>query len=157
MRTTIGRGRKAASVSTGRRPDPTASRCRATISRAREVQPGAPDELISGRNLTAHWTHDFADGSSLQFLTYYDREARATEDNGGNFWVDTYDFEVQHNFAPNGWNAINWGGGLRVSDYNIHGNASLLFVPESRALDLSDIFAQDSHHHRSVIDRDTRL
>ena len=109
-----------------------------------EAQPGAPNENIVGRNLTAHWTHDFANGSSLQFLTYYDREARATEDNGGNFWVDTYDFEVQHNFELNGWNAVNWGGGLRVSDYNIHGNASLMFVPESRALDLSDIFAQDS-------------
>ncbi len=109
-----------------------------------EAQLGAPNQDISGRNLTAHWTHDFADGSSLQFLTYYDREVRATEDNGGNFWVDTYDLEVQHNFAPNGWNAVNWGGGLRISDYNIHGTPSLLFVPESRALDLSDIFAQDS-------------
>jgi iron complex outermembrane receptor protein len=109
-----------------------------------EVQAGAPNEDIAGRNLTAHWTHDFADGSSLQFLTYYDRESRATEDNEGNFWVDTYDFEVQHNFAPNGWNAINWGGGVRVSDYNIHGTASLLFAPAARALDLSDIFAQDS-------------
>jgi iron complex outermembrane receptor protein len=109
-----------------------------------EAQPGAPNEDISGRNLTAHWTHDFADGSSLQFLTYYDREARETEDNEGNFWVDTYDFEVQHNFTLNGWNAINWGGGVRVSDYNIHGTASLLFVPAGRALDLSDIFAQDA-------------
>ncbi len=107
-----------------------------------EVQLGAPDQDISGRNLTAHWTHDFADGSSLQILSYYDREARATEDNGGNFWVDTYDFEAQHNFAPNGWNAISWGGGLRISDYNIHGTASLLFAPESRGLDL--IFAQDA-------------
>ncbi|HTW36599.1 MAG TPA: TonB-dependent receptor [Rhizomicrobium sp.] len=109
-----------------------------------EAQPGAPYEDIAGRNLTAHWTHDFADGSSLQFLTYYDREERATEDNGGNFWVDTYDFEAQHNFTPNDWNTINWGGGFRVSDYNIHGNAGLQFVPTSRGLDLSDIFAQDS-------------
>ena len=109
-----------------------------------ETNPGAPNNDIAGRNLTAHWTHNFADGSSVQFLTYYDREERLTEDGGGNFWVDTYDFEVQHNFAPNGWNAVNWGGGVRVSDYNIHGPPSLQFVPEGRALTLSDIFAQDS-------------
>jgi len=109
-----------------------------------ETQPGAPDENISGRNLTAHWTHNFADGSSLQLLSYYDREARLTEDNNGSFWVDTYDFEAQHNFAPNDWNAISWGGGVRTSGYNIHGSPGLGFVPAHRTLDLSDIFAQDS-------------
>ena len=109
-----------------------------------ETNPGAPDNDIAGRNLTAHWAHDFADGSSLQFLTYYDREARLTEDNGGNFWVDTYDVEAQHNFAPNGWNAVNWGGGVRISDYNIHGTPALSFMPASRTLTLSDIFAQDA-------------
>jgi len=109
-----------------------------------EQQPGAPNEDIAGRNLTTHWTHGFADGSTLQILAYYDRETRLTEDNNGNFWVDTYDLEAQHNFNFNDWNAITWGGGVRTSDYNIHGTPSLLFAPTGRRLDLSDVFVQDS-------------
>ena len=109
-----------------------------------EADGTAPNTDISGRNLTAHWTHDFADGSSLQFLSYYDREARATENAPGSFFVDTYDIEAQHIFSPNDWNAISWGGGVRLTDYSIEGTPTLLFEPMSRSLNLADIFAQDS-------------
>jgi iron complex outermembrane recepter protein len=109
-----------------------------------EAAPGAPNTDIAGRNLTAHWTHDFADGSSLQILSYYDREERSTANAAGSFFVDTYDLEAQHNFSPNAWNAISWGGGMRVSNYSIEGTPTLYFVPMSRSLDLADVFAQDS-------------
>jgi iron complex outermembrane receptor protein len=108
-----------------------------------DAQPGAPDEDISGRNLQAHWTHGLADGSSLQVLAYYDRTSRGSPGNG-EFWLDTYNIDVQHSFALNDWNAITWGGGLRISNYTIAGTASLFFAPASRTLNLANGFVQDS-------------
>jgi iron complex outermembrane receptor protein len=109
-----------------------------------ETQPGAPNEVVEARNLTAQWNHQWADGSSLQVLTYYDREGRLTEDNGGSFWVDAYDLEVQHNFSFDSANAISWGAGLRESAYDIHHSAGVYFDPAARTLGLGDVFAQDS-------------
>jgi len=109
-----------------------------------EASPAAPNADIIGRNLTAHWMHEFDDGSSFQLLSYYDREARATENAPGGFFVDTYDVEAQHNFSPNDWNSVSWGGGLRLVDYSIQGTRTLLFAPMSHTLNLSDVFAQDS-------------
>jgi iron complex outermembrane receptor protein len=81
----------------------------------------------------------------LQVQAYFDRTERETEGlDDGQFWVDTYDLEAQHNFNLNDWNAIAWGAGVRLSRYDIHGTPSLFFVPPSGTLDLSDVFAQDS-------------
>lgn len=109
-----------------------------------ETNPSAADSDIAARNLTAHWTHDWDDGSSLQLTTYYDREARLTEKGGGNFSVDTYDFAVQQDFNIDSWNTLISGGEARFVEYNIHGTHSLFFTPSSSSLDLSDVFAQDS-------------
>jgi iron complex outermembrane receptor protein len=109
-----------------------------------DAQVGAPNEDIYGSDLLGRWNHTWVDGSSLQVQAYFDRTERATEDNGGEFWVDTYDLDIQHNFDLNSWNAIAWGGGVRASRYDIHGTSSLFFVPSSGTLDLSNAFVQDS-------------
>ena len=109
-----------------------------------EQQLGAPDEDLSGADLLARWTHDWQDGSSLQIQSYYDHAARGTEDGGGNFYVDTYDLDIQHSFSLGDRNQIVWGGGARFSRYNISGTSSLYFQPAQATLDLSDVFAQDS-------------
>jgi iron complex outermembrane receptor protein len=109
-----------------------------------DAQVGAPNEDIYGNDLLGRWNHTWVDGSSLQVQAYFDRTERATEDNGGEFWVDTYDLDIQHNFDLNRWNAIAWGGGIRASRYDIHGTSSLFFVPSSGTLDLSNAFVQDS-------------
>ncbi len=108
-----------------------------------ESQPGAPDQYIDGRNLLARWTHAGKDGSSLQVQAYYDNTRRGA-DGGGAFDLDTYDVDLQHSFALGRRNQIVWGGGYRVSDYHITNTASLLFLPESRTLQLGNVFAQDS-------------
>lgn len=109
-----------------------------------EAEPGASNQDIAGHNLVANWKHQWGDGSSLNVETYYDREERSTENNGGHFWVDTFDVDVQHDFDVNAWNAIGWGGGLRTSRYEIDGTTSLTFAPSSRTLNLADAFVQDS-------------
>ena len=109
-----------------------------------EAQSGAPDEDIAGRNLLARWNHAGDDGSALQIQAYYDRTERGTEDNGGNFVLDTYDLDIQHSFSLGGWNQVVWGGGFRVEQYKIVGTSTLFFAPFSRTLDLSNGFVQDT-------------
>ena len=86
-------------------------------------------------------------------LTYYDETERSMV-NGGAFWLNTYDFEMQHSFSLGGWNNIVWGAGERVDEYHITdriaSGSSLLFIPPARTLNLADIFAED---HIPVTDR----
>ena len=111
-----------------------------------EAVPGSPNQNISGRNLTAHWQHPLDGDSSLQVLTYYDETERSTVQ-GGAFTLDTYDLEVQHNFSLGSWNRIVWGAGDRIDQYRIEDRIaaanSLLFRPQSRTLNLANIFAED--------------
>jgi iron complex outermembrane receptor protein len=110
-----------------------------------EAQAGAPAEMIVGRNLFARWTRAGQDGSSLQVQAYYDRTERATDGvGGGRFALNTYDLDVQHNFALGSRNQVVWGAGVRINQYTIDNTASLLFAPSARTLDLSNVFIQDS-------------
>ena len=109
-----------------------------------EAEPGSVDQRIAGRNVTSRWTHGFTDGGSLQLQAYYDHTERGGVTNSGYFWLDTYDIDVQHSFDLGSRNAIVWGGGGRFSRYRIDNTASLLFSPDSRSLNLADLFAQDT-------------
>ena len=111
-----------------------------------EGQLGAPDQIIGGGNLTAHWQHKLDDDSSFQLLTYYDETQRNVTDGGG-FVLNTYDVEGQHNFQLGSWNNIVWGAGDRILQYGITDRVgtdnSLLWQPGHRTLNLADVFAQD--------------
>ena len=111
---------------------------------AAEAQASGPDEDAKGGNLQGRWTHAWRQGSSLQVQAYYDRVERGGTSSGGHFTVDTYDLDVQHSFQLGARNAVVVGGGVRRAQYAINGSTSLLFVPPKRALDLSNLFAQDS-------------
>lgn len=103
----------------------------------------AAHEDIHGRDILARWNRDGAT-SSLQVQAYYDRTGRKTRAGGGRFTLDTVDLDVQHSFALGGAHRIVWGGGARVSRYNIDGTADFLFAPDKRTLFLANIFVQDS-------------
>jgi iron complex outermembrane recepter protein len=111
-----------------------------------EASLGTPNQVIGGGNITASWQHALEENSNLQLLTYYDETQRSME-NGGAFVLNTYDFEIQHNFSLGGWNNIVWGAGERADQYRITDRlstaSSLLFIPPARSLNLADIFAQD--------------
>ncbi|HEY7978029.1 MAG TPA: TonB-dependent receptor [Rhizomicrobium sp.] len=113
----------------------------------RENNGAAADGLISGGNLSANWSHDFADGSSLQVLAYYDNVERTTTGGSAGFTVDTYNIDAQYNFSLGRWNNIVVGAGQRLSHYSITNQigpaTSLLFIPNRGSLNLSDIFIQD--------------
>jgi len=111
-----------------------------------EGQLNTPNQTIAGANLTGHWQHRLDDDSSLQLLAYYDQAQRNVL-NGGGFILNTYDVELQHNFALGSWNNIVWGAGDRIYDYAITDrvapDTSLLWRPGHRVLNLADVFAQD--------------
>ncbi|HEY8948099.1 MAG TPA: TonB-dependent receptor [Rhizomicrobium sp.] len=105
------------------------------------------DGLISGGNVTANWSHDFADGSALQVLAYYDNVERTTTGGSAGFTIDTYNIDAQYNFMLDDWNNIVVGAGQRLSRYAITNQigpvTSLLFIPNKGDLNLSDLFIQD--------------
>jgi iron complex outermembrane receptor protein len=127
-------------------PGPDALTLQGDIYGGAAAQLGAPNQIIGGGNLTAHWQHTLDDQSTIQVLGYYDQTRRSVVD-GGAFLLNTYDLEVQHNFSLGSWNNIVWGAGDRIEQYDItnrvNADSSLLFVPSARTLNLADIFAED--------------
>ncbi len=109
-----------------------------------QAQLGAPDEVITRANVSGRWTHNWSNGSALQIQSYFDRTARETQQDGGSFMVNTYDFDAQHSFTLAGRHEIVWGGGVRVSDFRIDGTTSLFFRPRNRVLTLGNLFVQDT-------------
>ena len=109
-----------------------------------EAAPGSDDQRIAGRNVTGRWTRDLQDAGSLQVQAYYDHTERGAVASSGSFWLDTYDVDLQHSFSLGPRNTLVWGGGGRLSRYQIDGTGSLLFSPSSRSLGLGNLFAQDT-------------
>ncbi len=109
-----------------------------------ESQPGAPDQAIAGGNLLARWNHQARNGSTLQVQAYYDETRRSMSGGGSGFVLHTYDLDIQHSFSLGSRHNIVWGGGYRLSQYDITNTANLLFIPSSATLNLGNAFAQDS-------------
>jgi iron complex outermembrane receptor protein len=102
-----------------------------------------PNGYIEGRDLQATWRHQFADGSSVQLLAYYDEAGRFVNNGGGGFTLNTYDVEFQHSLPVGTWNNVVWGVGERAFGYRFE-NTALQLVPSSQTLNLANIFAQDT-------------
>jgi len=112
--------------------------------RGYEAQDGAPDEDISGSDVLARWNHSWQGGASLQVQAYWDRAERSTRDAEGGLRLDTWDLDVQDNFALGARDSVVMGGGFRLDRYAITNTPSLLFEPPRGNLDLSNLFVQDS-------------
>jgi iron complex outermembrane receptor protein len=100
------------------------------------------DTLTRNRNLLARWTRTQADGGALELQAYFDRSGRDILQNGGTFWINTYDFYLQHNSPPGMKDDFVWGGGMRASRLDTIGNDSIYFAPPNRTLLLANVFAQ---------------
>jgi iron complex outermembrane receptor protein len=109
------------------------------------------NQAVSGHNLLARWTRQLDGGSNLQVQAYYDYLERKVPGVFGDF-LHTYDLDVQHSFALGGSHEIVWGGGYRRTKDRfpiVPGNPNSrpftqFFLPESRSLDLGNLFAQDT-------------
>ncbi len=107
-------------------------------------QGAAPDEETEGYDLLARWEHLSASGSKLQVKAYYDHAERRILNDTGQLSVDTFDLDVQHSFALGNVHSIVWGGGARLSRYEVFGIPGVAFVPDRESLFLANLFVQDS-------------
>jgi iron complex outermembrane receptor protein len=113
------------------------------VYRGNETQPAGADVSIEGANVLGHWRHSFDTYSALDLQAYYDQSQRFTS-GGAGFVLNTYDIELQDSFRIGSSNDFVWGAGERMNRYGITGTTSLVFLPDHRALNLTDVFAQDS-------------
>ena len=110
-----------------------------------EAQPTGPDANLNGFNLGAHWDHIWSDGAELQVQTYFNREARGADATGGSpYWYDTYDFDVQHDFALGDRQRLVIGGGVRETWYHISPLPNFFYLKPAGTLLLSNLFGQDT-------------
>ena len=124
-------------------PGPDALTVQGDVYRANERQPAGADVSIEGTNVLGRWHHTFDAYSAVEVQAYYDQTQRFTSGSAG-IVLNTYDIELQDSFRLGSRHDIVWGAGERVNSYDITNTTSLLFLPEHRALNLTDVFAQDS-------------
>ena len=106
-------------------------------------RPGGTAEDIAGRHLSLRWNRQTSAAGELQAQLFYDRITRnAQASGGGNFSVDTYDAELQHNWLVDGRHSVVAGAGARIADYRIDGTPSFFFDPPSRGLFIANAFVQ---------------
>jgi len=111
--------------------------------RGSEAQAGAADQTIGGQDFVGRWNHAWSPTSALQVQMYYDHVTRSTPAQG-EFGLDTFDLDVQHNFSLGARNAVVWGGGVRTTHYQIDGTPIFFFTPSARTLNLVNLFVQDT-------------
>lgn len=114
------------------------------IFRGSDANPGAPDELTHGGNLTGRWTRTFHNGEVLQVQGFYDEFWRDAHQTGGRFYQKTYDVEMQDSRAAWGRHQVVWGVGFRTVQYHIYASSQLSFSPAARTLQTGDAFVQDT-------------
>lgn len=111
--------------------------------RATENELGADDGLVLGANALARWQHH-TDGSVIQLQAYYDQTERFGPLQSGAFVLHTYDVEAQQSLQLGAAQRLVWGAGERINSYGITNTPTLLFLPEQRALTLTNAFVQDT-------------
>ncbi|HEY0962608.1 MAG TPA: TonB-dependent receptor [Pseudomonadales bacterium] len=102
---------------------------------------GIPAVGISGANVLARWTRTLDADSSLRVQAYWTRSER---EDAVLFSpkADIVDLEVQHDVAL-GAHRVVWGGGYRHAEDEVDPGIFTAFMPDSRALDWQNVFAQD--------------
>jgi len=103
----------------------------------------APDVNYTQYNVLGRWEHS-GERADTRLQVFYDRTDRDKPPGGIAFNLDTYDIEFQQSLTPGGRHHVVWGIGRRYNDYDIINTPTLFFVPASRTLDLTNVFAQDS-------------
>ena len=97
--------------------------------------------VLSGANLVARWHRRLADGSNWQVQAYYDRSSRA-DDILFHDRTTTWDVEFNHVPVISPDHKVIWGAGVRRARSEAD-PTFVLFDPQVRTLQWSNVFAQD--------------
>lgn len=103
----------------------------------------APEVDYDQYNVLGRWSHT-GERVETRVQFYFDRLVRGKPPDGVAFDLNVYDIEVQQSASLGPRHRLVWGVGRRYSDYDIVDSPSLFFVPPSRKLDLTNVFAQDT-------------
>lgn len=103
----------------------------------------APEVDYDQYNVLGRWSHT-GDRVETRVQFYFDRLVRGKPPDGIAFDLNVYDLEVQQSASLGARHRLVWGIGRRYSDYDVIDSPSLFFVPPSRKLDLTNVFAQDT-------------
>jgi iron complex outermembrane receptor protein len=98
------------------------------------------DTSLAGGNLLGRWTHDYADDAQSKLQIYYDRFAR---DKDALFDIETFDADFQHQFPLGERQEIIFGAGYRLIHDNLENSPDVIFLPQSRTMQLPSAFVQD--------------
>src|SRR3546814_956448 len=74
----------------------------------------------------------------------WEHAGRETLQDNGRFQLDTFDMDFQHSFQLAANHNVVWGGGARVTRYNIDDAPGLAFSPDKSTLFFANMFVQDS-------------
>lgn len=106
---------------------------------------------LSGANLTGHWTHALAGGSTVSLLAYVDHTERTVPPSFAET-LDVADLQFQHSLQPIGIHSVVWGAEYRHSWDRVAPATFLAFtpprpfiafLPERLQQSWSSLFAQD--------------
>jgi len=100
------------------------------------------DADLKGGNAIVSWTRTF-DGSQLKAKAYYDQTIRMSP--GIYDRVDSYDAELQHNFALGAANNVVWGAGYRRNTETFENPGPFIFANPTRTLEHANIYVQDTY------------
>jgi iron complex outermembrane receptor protein len=103
----------------------------------------APDVDFDQFNVLGRWEHT-GERADTRLQVYFDRLVRGKTPDGVAFDISTYDLEFQQSLNFGARHRIVWGIGRRYNQYDFVETPSLFFVPPSRTLDLTNVFAQDT-------------
>jgi len=109
-------------------------------------------EDVLGANLLGRWSHLFDDDSKFTAQVYVDHSDR--ESNLPRERRDTFDIDLQQNFAHFHRNSFTIGLGYRFTTDNIDNSYANSFTPDEKSLNLFSSFVQDEI---SLIDERLRL
>jgi iron complex outermembrane recepter protein len=93
-----------------------------------------------GHNLILRWSQSLSEDSQLQAQMYYDRAERATTTLVDT--LDSYDVDVQHNFALGARQHVIWGFGYRRSHDDVD-SAQLVLDPSETSQEWLSGFVED--------------
>ncbi len=94
-------------------------------------------------DLLGRWEHA-GEHTNTRLQVYFDRTQRDQPPSGVGFTLNTYDLDFQQAMGVGERNHVVWGLGHRYNDYDIVNTQTLFFVPASRTLGLTNVFAQDT-------------
>jgi len=99
------------------------------------------DQDVSGAFAQVAWDRRISDTSAVKLQAYYDHTE--IDDLAPQETRDTFDIDLQHQFALGGRNDIVWGLGFRHSKDDTEGDFVISLDPDSRTQRLYTAFLQD--------------